>query len=257
MAFISDPFMVVNNLQQKQKSRGGENASKASALHLLRDPQTFSEKLFDSLVKSDKLYKLDHKLLILQLLTLLTGMNKLCIIGLYSYLIQYLTPRQLQVTSILTALAQSVHDLTLPDDLEPIIRKISQEFIHPGVGSEVVTVGLNSIREICSRQPLTMEEDLLSDLIEYRKSRDRGVVAAARGLLQLYREADPSLLKRRERVRSFDRIPSAFLLTVMKGKPAAMVAKNVALKPYGHQSSTTTGIVGLSVMISGLFFSAF
>ena len=177
-----------------------------STIQLLRDPQTFSEKLFDLLVKSDKVYKLDHKLLMIQLFSLIIGMNKLCILGLYSYFMQYLTPRQLHVTSILTALAQSVHDLTLPDDLVPIIRKISQEFIHPGVGSEVVTVGLNSVREICSRQPLCMEEDLLSDLIEYRKSRDRGVVSAARGLLQLYREVDPSLLKRRERVSGCDLI---------------------------------------------------
>ncbi len=45
-----------------------------------------------------------------------------------------------------------------------------------------------------------MEEDLLGDLIEYRKSKDKGVVTAARGLLQLFREVNPSMLKKRERV---------------------------------------------------------
>ena len=49
-----------------------------------------------------------------------------------------------------------------------------------------------------------MEEDLLGDLIEYRKSKDKGVVTAARGLLQLFREVNPSMLKKRERVRHFD-----------------------------------------------------
>jgi protein SDA1 len=44
------------------------------------------------------------------------------------------------------------------------------------------------------------EEDLLGDLIEYRKSKDKGVTTAARGLLQLFREVNPALLKRRERV---------------------------------------------------------
>lgn len=48
-----------------------------------------------------------------------------------------------------------------------------------------------------------MEEDLLSDLIEYRKSKDKGVVTASRGLLQLFREVNPGMLKRRERVRSY------------------------------------------------------
>lgn len=45
-----------------------------------------------------------------------------------------------------------------------------------------------------------MEEDLLGDLVEYRKSRDKGVITASRGILQLYREVNPGMLKRRERV---------------------------------------------------------
>lgn len=82
-----------------------------------------------------------------------------------------------------------------------MVRKLASEFIHPGVGSEVVAAGLNSIREVCRRQPWAMEEDLLGDLVDYRKSRDKAVTAAARGLLQLYREVNPGMLKRRERVR--------------------------------------------------------
>lgn len=85
----------------------------------------------------------------------------------------------------------------------PVVRKLAGEFIHPGVGSEVVAAGLNSIREVCRRQPWAMEEDLLGDLVEYRKSRDKAVTAAARGLLQLYREVNPGMLKRRERVSGF------------------------------------------------------
>jgi protein SDA1 len=93
-----------------------------------------------------------------------------------------------------------VHELTPPDVLTPVIRKLAQEFVHPGVGSEVVAAGLNAIREVCRRQPWCMEEDLLSDLIDYRKSKDKGVVTASRGLLQLFREVNPGLLKKRERV---------------------------------------------------------
>ena len=47
------------------------------------------------------------------------------------------------------------------------------------------------------RVPLAMDATLLSDLIAYRKDRDRGVVAAARALLQLYRQRMPELLPRR------------------------------------------------------------
>lgn len=93
-----------------------------------------------------------------------------------------------------------MHELTPPDVLTPVIRKIAQEFVHPGVGSEVIAAGINSIREVSRRQPWCMEEDLLSDLIEYRKSKDKGVVTASRGLLQLFREVNPGMLKKRERV---------------------------------------------------------
>lgn len=93
-----------------------------------------------------------------------------------------------------------MHSLTPPDALLPVVQKLASEFVHPGVGPEVVAAGINGIREVCRRQPWCMEEDLLGDLVDYRKSRDKGVLAASRGLLQLYREVNPGILKRRERV---------------------------------------------------------
>ena len=137
----------------------------------------------------------------MQLLSRVMGSHKLCVLGFYTYIVKYLTYHQLRIPSILVALAQSVHEYTPPDALTPVVRKLAQEFVHPGVGSEVIAAGLNSIREVCRRQPWAMEEDLLGDLIEYRKSRDKAVTAAARGLLQLFREVNPGMLKRRERVR--------------------------------------------------------
>ena len=137
------------------------------------------------------------------------GTHKLTVLPFYTYLLKYLTASQLRIPTILAALASSVHNLTPPDVLTPVIRKIAHEFVHPGVGSEVVAAGLNSIREICVRQPWAMEEDLLGDLVEYKKSKDKGVVAGARGLLHLYRQEMPSMLKRRERVRA--PIPSPLL----------------------------------------------
>jgi protein SDA1 len=128
------------------------------------------------------------------------GSHKLCVLNFYTYIIKYLFHKQLRVPSILVALAQSVHELTPPDVLTPVIRKIAQEFVHPGVANEVIAAGINSVREVCTRQPWAMEEDLLEDLIEYRKSRDKAVLAAARSLLRLYREVNPGMLKKRERV---------------------------------------------------------
>jgi protein SDA1 len=154
----------------------------------------------------------------MQLLSRVMGAHKLCVLSFYPYIVKYLTYHQLRVPSILVALAQSVHELTPPDALTPIVQKLAGEFVHPGVGSEVIAAGINAIREVCRRQPWAMEEDLLGDLVEYRKSRDKTVTAAARGLLQLYREVNPGMLKRRERVsNSFPKL-SLPMLSAFAGK---------------------------------------
>ncbi|KAH9484190.1 Protein sda1 [Psilocybe cubensis] len=203
-----------------------------SAIQLLHDPQTFGEKLYDMLNSYDKRFSLDHKILIMQLLSRVMGSHKLCVLGFYTYIVKYLFYKQLRVPSILVALAQSVHDLTPPDAVTPVIRKLSQEFVHPGVASEVIAAGINAIREVSRRQPWAMEEDLLGDLIEYRKSKDKSVTAAARGLLRLYREVNPSMLKRRER-----------------GKEASMgLAGGSQPLPYGHSAEAAVDIEGLSLL---------
>jgi protein SDA1 len=216
---------------QKRKQKSDATTPNFPALQLLQDPQTFAEKLYDMLARHDKRFSLDHKILLMQLLSRVMDSHKLCVLGFYTYLLKYLTYHQLRIPAILVALAQSVHDLTPPDVLTPIVRKLSHEFVHPGVGPEVVAAGLNAIREVCRRQPWAMEEDLLGDLIEYRKSKDKAVTAAARGLLQLYRDVNPGMLKRRER-----------------GKEASMgIAAGSRALPFGHTADAAVDIEGLAV----------
>ena len=50
------------------------------------------------------------------------------------------------------------------------------------------------------RCPLVMTQELLADLAGYKTYRDRGVVMAARSLIQLYRNLRPELLQRKDRV---------------------------------------------------------
>lgn len=219
------------------------------ALQLLNDPQTFGEKLYDGLnrygmfflpvfmqtltvfLDIDKRYSIDHKILTMQLLSRVMGSHKLCVLGFYTYIIKYLSYHQLRVTLILVSLAQSVHDLTPPDVLTPVVHKLAKEFVHPGVSAQVIAAGLNSIREVCRRQPWCMEADLLSDLVEYRKSKDKGVVTASRSLMQLFREVNPELLARRER-----------------GKSASMgIQKGAKPLPFGHAPDAAVGIEGLEV----------
>ncbi len=68
------------------------------------------------------------------------------------------------------------------------MRTITDNFVTDRASAEAITVGLNTIREICARCPYAVDEDLLSDLVEYKSYRNKNVVAAARSLIRLYRE---------------------------------------------------------------------
>jgi len=191
---------AVTTVKKKEKKRNQPHPLNFSALHLLHDPQGFAETLFSKHLQNTKSkLNLEHKLLVLQLVSRLVGLHKLTVINLYSYFLKYLTPRQPSVTSFLASLAQSTHSLVPPDVLEPLVQKIANEFVSEAAAAEIASAGLNAIREICVRQPLAMNDTLLQDLVMYRKSKDKGVVMAAKGLLSLYRDVGADLLKKRDR----------------------------------------------------------
>jgi len=191
---------AASTVKKKERKKNAPHPLNFSALHLLHDPQGFAETLFSRHLQSTKSkLNLEQKLLVLQLVSRLVGLHQLTIISLYSYFIKYLTPRQPSVTSFLASLAQSTHSFVPPDTLSPLIHKIANEFVSEASSSEVCTAGLNAIREICARQPLAMDETLLHDLVMYRKSKDKGVVMAAKGLIGLYREKAPEMLKKADR----------------------------------------------------------
>ncbi|OLL26564.1 Protein sda1 [Neolecta irregularis DAH-3] len=216
--------------REKKKNKG--DLFNFSALHILNNPQGFAESLFTKhLSKSTKL-SLEHRLLVLQLLSRLIGVHKLTILGVYSYLQKYLTPHQRDVTHFLACVAQASHEFIPPDVISPVIRKIADEFVTGGVASEVVCAGLNAIREICARSPLSLSEDMLQDLTEYKSSKDKGVMMASRSLIGLYRTVAPEMLKRRDR-----------------GKIVSMGMENSAANwRFGDERGVQRGIDGLELL---------
>ncbi|KAG5993308.1 Severe Depolymerization of Actin [Claviceps pusilla] len=191
---------AVNKLRRDERKKSKPHPLNFSALHLLHDPQGFAEQLFSKHLQNTRSkLSLDSKILVLQLVTRLVGLHKLSLVALYSWFIKYLTPRQQSVTTILACLAQGTHNLVPPDALEPLIQKIANEFVSEAAAAEVCAAGMNAIREICARQPLAMTDTLLQDLVQYRKSKDKGVMMAAKGLLSLYREVGAELLQKKDR----------------------------------------------------------
>ncbi|KAF3349423.1 Conidiation-specific protein 6 [Verticillium dahliae VDG2] len=191
---------AVTKIHKQERGKEKPHPLNFSAFHLLHDPQGFAEQVFQKHLQSTKTKMvLEHRILVLQLVTRLVGLHKLTIVSLYSWFIKYLTPKQESVTSFLACLAQATHNLVPPDCLEPLVQKIANEFVSEAAAGEVAAAGLNAIREICARQPLAMEDTLLQDLVQYRKSKDKGTMMAAKGLLSLFREVGADLLAKKDR----------------------------------------------------------
>ncbi len=223
---------AVATVKKKERKKRQPHPLNFSAFHLLHDPQGFAEALFTKHLQNTRSkLNLEQKLLVLQLVSRLVGLHKLTVISLYSYFLKYLTPRQPSVTSFLASLAQATHNLVPPDVLDPLVQKIANEFVSEAAAAEVASAGLNAIREICVRQPLAMNDTLLQDLVMYRKSKDKGVMMAAKGLLSLYREVGADMLKKRDR-----------------GKEAAMGLRNGQRKEQRFGEEVVGEIEGLELL---------
>ncbi|KAK5657227.1 hypothetical protein OQA88_3285 [Cercophora sp. LCS_1] len=223
---------ALEKVKRQEKKKNAPHPLNFSALHLLNDPQGFAEQLFQKHLQNTKnKFSLESKLQILQLVTRLVGLHKLTIISLYSWFARYLTPKQANVTSFLASLAQGTHNLVPPDAIEPLIVKIANEFVSEASASEVAAAGINSIREIAMRQPLCMNETLLQDLVMYQKSKDKGVVMAAKGLQSLYREVYPELLQKK-----------------FRGKDATMGLRSGETKQLRFGEEETGGIEGIELL---------
>merc|ERR1712059_208034 len=134
----------IKKAHKKKKKKAKGNSYNFSALHLVHDPQDFSEKLFRKLEGLTE--KFEVKLMLLELVSRLIGTHQLILLNYYPYIARFLAPHQREVVRLLQFSAQAAHDLVPPDS------------------SEVMAVGLNAVRELCARCPLVMEEDLLQDL---------------------------------------------------------------------------------------------
>lgn len=170
-----------------------------SAIHLIQNPQGMAEDLFKQLQDGNERFEV--KLLHLDVISRLIGIHELFIFSFYPYVTRFLQPHQRQVTRILQFAAQAAHELVPPDVIEPINKTIANNFVTERNSSDVMAIGLNAIREVCQRCPLSMNEDLLRDLVLYKNYKDKSVMMAARSLISLYREQVPTLLHKKDRGR--------------------------------------------------------
>lgn len=226
---------AAKQIKKKNSTKHSATYLNFSALHLLRDPQGFAEALFDNHLngKNQNKFNLEQKIILMNLISRLVGTHKLTVLGIYTFFLKYLTPKQRDVTQVMAAAAQASHDLVPPENISVMIRKIADEFVSEGVDAQVASAGINTIREILSRAPLAIEAPLLQDLTEYKGSKSKAVMMAARSLISLYREVAPEMLTKKDR----GKIAS---IEIQHGEKSG-------LPQFGNQN-TVTSIPGLELL---------
>eukprot|EP00049_Salpingoeca_infusionum_P011486 m.199465 g.199465 ORF g.199465 m.199465 type:complete len:726 (+) comp14947_c0_seq1:78-2255(+) len=187
-------------MKKQEKKKTQAQAFNFAALHDIHDPQTVAEKMFARLRKA-KTERFEVKMMMINFISRLIGIHELILLNFYPFLQGYLKPHQSDVTMLLTYLAQAAHPLVPADALESVLLTIANNFVSERSSPESIAVGLNSIREICTRCPLAMTEALLGDLVQYRSHKHKSVVMASRSLIQAFRELNPSILPKKERGR--------------------------------------------------------
>ncbi|XP_068190469.1 protein SDA1 homolog isoform X1 [Antennarius striatus] len=184
---------------KKHKKKGKAEVFNFSAIHLIHDPQDFSEKLLKQLEDSKERFEV--KIMMMELISRLVGIHELFLFNFYPFVQRFLQPHQREVTKILLCAAQASHQLVPPEIIESVIMTIANNFVTDRNSGEVMTVGINAIKEVTARCPLAINEDLLQDLAQYKTHKDKNVMMSARGLIQLFRNLNPQMLHKKDRGR--------------------------------------------------------
>uniref|UniRef100_A0A2K6JSC6 Protein SDA1 n=1 Tax=Rhinopithecus bieti TaxID=61621 RepID=A0A2K6JSC6_RHIBE len=182
---------------KKQKKKKKPEVFNFSAIHLIHDPQDFAEKLLKQLECCKERFEV--KMMLMNLISRLVGIHELFLFNFYPFLQRFLQPHQREVTKILLFAAQASHHLVPPEIIQSLLMTVANNFVTDKNSGEVMTVGINAIKEITARCPLAMTEDLLQDLAQYKTHKDKNVMMSARTLIQLFRTLNPQMLQKKFR----------------------------------------------------------
>ncbi|XP_023600586.1 protein SDA1 homolog isoform X4 [Myotis lucifugus] len=182
---------------KKQKKKKKPEVFNFSAIHLIHDPQDFAEKLLKQLESSKERFEV--KMMLMNLISRLVGIHELFLFNFYPFVQRFLQPHQREVTKILLFAAQASHHLVPPEVIQSLLMTVANNFVTDKNSGEVMTVGINAIKEITARCPLAMTEELLQDLAQYKTHKDKNVMMSARTLIQLFRTLNPQMLQKKFR----------------------------------------------------------
>ncbi|XP_067846427.1 protein SDA1 homolog [Heptranchias perlo] len=182
---------------KKHKKKKKAEVFNFSAIHLIHDPQGFAEKIFKQLEDSKERFEV--KMMMMDLISRLVGIHELFLFNFYPFTQRFLQPHQRDVTKILLYAAQATHQLVPPEIIQTMVMTIANNFVTDRNSGEVMTVGINTIKEVSARCPLAITEDLLQDLAQYKTHKDKNVMMSAKSLIHLFRTMNPQMLHKKDR----------------------------------------------------------
>lgn len=138
----------------------------------------------------------------LRLISRMIGRHKIQLLQFYPNLLRYLNSHNKdKVSEIFAMVIESCHDLVPPETIRPIIERIISNYASEYCNNQHITIGLNAIREILMRMPLALEEDQIEYLCNFRTIKVKAVSAAAKSLINYFRDVCPELLPKKMRGR--------------------------------------------------------
>ncbi|KAK7896519.1 hypothetical protein WMY93_021844 [Mugilogobius chulae] len=209
-------FEKAMKVLKKHKKKSKAEVFNFSAIHLIHDPQDFSEKLLKQLESSNEHFEV--KIMMMELISRLVGIHELFLFNFYPFIQRFLQPHQREVTKILLCAAQASHQLVPPEIIEPMIMTIANNFVTDRNSGEAMTVGINAIREIVARCPLAINEDILQDLAQYKTHKDKNVMMSARDRGRPTEASADAKIKDYGELEAKDYIPGAEILELEEKK---------------------------------------
>ena len=138
----------------------------------------------------------------LRLISRMIGRHKIQLLQFYPNLMRYLNQHNKdKISEIFAMIIESCHDLIPPENVKPIIEKIISNYVTEFCNNQHITVGLNCIREILIRMPLALDEDQIEYLCLFKSFKNKSVSAAAKSLVNYFRDVCPELLPKKLRGR--------------------------------------------------------
>jgi protein SDA1 len=194
-------------LKKVKKMRAAIPQDPVQVIQCLNDPHKFIIKLYSLLAQPEnvKLFKQrENQLRAMELISKIMIQFQLDFDQFFTWSLRFVRPNYEDITKLLSILASAVHQSTNTDIVYELIKTIADRFVVEHLDEEIIIIGLNTIREICAKNPYGMTPELLGDLCAYKKESIKGVVMAARGIISIFREQRPDILPKADRARYKD-----------------------------------------------------